>query len=104
MMTYGIPVEDDYVTIRDLPSGSIMKLMAAVAAGTALFFFVFHLFAWAVGWPGPFLWFGSQSRWSDIISVSLAVPFSIFMTALFGLAVVKTLATLDWLNFKLRVR
>jgi hypothetical protein len=103
-MTYGVPVDDDYVAIRDIPARSIMKLMAAMAAGTALFFFVFHMFAWAAGWPGPFLWFGSQSRWSDILSVSLGVPFSIFTASLFGVAVVKSLAMFDWLNFRLRVR
>jgi len=103
-VTYGVPVEDDYVAIRDIPARSILKLIAAVAVGTGLFLFVFHMFAWALGWPGPFLWFGSQSRWSDILSVSLGVPFSIFMASLFGVAVVKSLAMLDRLNFRLRVR
>ena len=103
-MTYGVSVDEDYVAIRDIPTRSILKLMAAMAAGTALFFLVFHLFAWAAGWPGPLLWFGSQSRWSDILSASLAVPLSMFMTSLFGVAVVKSLAMLDCLNFRLRFR
>ena len=103
-VTYGVAVDEDYVAIRDVPARSILKLIAAVAVGTGLFFLVVHMFAWALGWPGPFLWFGSQSRWSDILSVSLAVPFSIFMASLFGVAVVKSLAMLDWLNFRLRVR
>jgi hypothetical protein len=103
-VTYGVPVDEDYVAIRDVPAHSILKMMAAMTAGTALFFFVFHMFAWAVGWPGPFLWFASQSRRSDILSISLAVPSAIFMASLIGLAVVKSLAMLDWLIFRLRVR
>lgn len=103
-MTYGVPVDEDYVSIRDIPAHSILKLTAAIAAGTALFSFIFHMLAWVTGWPGPFLWFGSQSRWSDILSVSLAVPVSIFLASLLGIAIVKFLAMSDWLNFRLRVR
>ncbi len=103
-MSYGVALEEDYVLIRDLPGGSIMKITAALAAGTGIFFFGFHMLAWGAGWPGPFLWFGSESRLSDIVITSLSVPLSIFLTSLFGLAVVKSLAHLDWLNFRVKVR
>ena len=103
-MDHSASVEEAYVAIRDIPARSIIKLMAAIAAGAGLFLFLFHMFAWAGGWPGPFLWFGSQSRWSDILSVSLGMPLSVFMVSLIGLAVVKSLATLNRLNFRLKVR
>lgn len=82
----------------------MMKLMGAMAAGTGLFFFAFHMLAWAVGMPGPFLSFGSGSRWSDIVRVSLGMPLSMFMVSFLGLAVVKALAMLNCLNFRLKVR
>src|SRR3712207_5029734 len=103
-MVIGNSDEEDHVAIRDLPGASILRLMAAIAAGSGLFFFAIHMLGWILGWPGPFVWFGSQSRWGDILGASLAVPVTTFTASLFGLGVVKSLALLDWCNFRLRVR
>lgn len=103
-MGSGVAGEEDYVAVRDFPAGSIVKLTAAMAVGASLGFFVFHLLAWALGLPSPFLWFGSETRWSDIVSVNLAVPVSVFLISLCGLAVLKGMAMLELFNFRLRVR
>ena len=103
-MAHAVLEDSDFITIRDLPAGSIIKLMSAIAAGAGLFLFAFHVFAWAFGWPSPFLWFGNASRWSDIVSVTLGLPLSILTFSILGLTVVKALALADWLNFKFKVR
>lgn len=43
-----------------------LRISALLALAVSLFLGVFHLLAWGVGMPGPFLWFGSGDRLDDI--------------------------------------
>jgi len=61
-------------------------ISAALALGAAVFILIFHLLAWLAGWPGPFLWFGTESRISDILTAAGAILVSTFLFNLFGAA------------------
>ena len=60
--------------------GRIGSQPIALAAAGATFFLVFQALAWLVGMPGPYLWFGSDDRWTDIVAAvfSIAVGFAIW--------------------------
>lgn len=57
-----------------------------------------------VGMPGPFLGFGSGSRFQDIAISSFVISVSVFLFSLFGLVALKIMAAIDRLNLKLKMR
>jgi hypothetical protein len=104
-MGYTQPSEDDFVTIRDFPFWSIMKLSFALAFGATLFLCAFHIITWLAGWPGPYLWFGSENRLHDIVGASFSIGFSVLFVSAFGAGIIKFAARLiNRLNFRIRIR
>jgi hypothetical protein len=69
-------------------------ISAALALGAGVFILIFHLLAWLAGWPGPFLWFGTESRISDVLTAAGAILVSTFLLNLFGAACFQVTATL----------
>ena len=68
------------VDLTSLTFSDLARISIALAAAGATFFLVFHALAWLVGMPGPYLWFGSDDRWTDIVAAvfSIAVGFAIW--------------------------
>ena len=55
-MDHSLPVEESYIAVRDIPARSIIKLLAAIAAGAgAISFFV------------PIAGVGSGKAWSILV-------------------------------------
>lgn len=82
------------IRLADLGFDDLVLVAAAMALGAGAFMLVFHLVAWLSGWPGPFLWFGTESRISDILTVSGAVMVFSFIFNIFGAACFLALAAL----------
>ena len=78
--------QSDRILLSSLTMEQWIVISGALALGAGIFVFIFHLLAWLAGWPGPFLWFGSDSRISDILTVSAALLVSTFVLNLFGSA------------------
>lgn len=74
----------DKLRLAAISFGDCMLISVALAASVGIFFVIFHFIAWLVGWPGPFLWFGSTSRLADIISATASVTIAAFFLNLFG--------------------
>ena len=55
------------------------------AAGVA-FGIIFHSLAWLAGWPGPFLWFGSENRLLDILTAAGSIGMVLFIFNVFASA------------------
>lgn len=64
-------------------------LSAATAAAVATLIFLFHMIAWAIGWPGPLLGFGSANRLRDIAEIAAAVGVSLFIFNILGAAALR---------------
>ena len=61
-----------------------LKICLALTLGFAGFFGLFGMISWAAGFPGPLLWFGTESRLNDVLGTLLALTVSVFLTNVFG--------------------
>jgi hypothetical protein len=104
-MSYSEIDQADLVSLSGFPAKTMLWLLFLLSCGAALLFLVFYFIAWLLGWPGPFLWFGSTSRMSDIIMATYGVAFSIFLSGALGIPVIKVIASAVRIcNVKLKVR
>lgn len=65
------------------------RVSLALAVAGSTFMLLFHLIAWVAGWPGPFLWFGSENRLSDILWASFGIGLSLLAFNLFAAATLR---------------
>lgn len=104
-MSYTETSDDDIVCLAEFPALTMIWLAFFVSLGSALLFLAFHLLAWVMEWPGPFLWFGSSSRLGDIVLGTVGTAVSIFLFSAPGILVVKGLASIvSVFNVKVRIR
>lgn len=70
--------------VSSLTLADWVALSFVVATAAAIAFMLFHVAAWAIGWPGPLVWFGGDSRLADIGIGGAAIAVSIFCFNLLG--------------------